>query len=167
MAVTRFLRFWLPVALAWTAVAPFCLRAVSDTDTGWHLAQGRLIATGQFPHDNALAWTAQHHAWFPTSWLYDLIAYAATEHGGVLGLQLLTFAFTALALLLIAAVVAAWLSLRTRGIDLAQMSAADVEAMVQGWAPWTRPSTTRASKVATATVGSSRHSPLRRSKLCL
>lgn len=40
-------------------------------------------------------------------------------------------------LALLAAVIAAWLWLRARGIDLAEMSAADVEAMVKGWAPWT------------------------------
>src|SRR5690348_11077863 len=42
-----------------------------------------------------------------------------------------------LALVLIVAIIAAWLWLRARGIDLAEMSAADVEAMVKGWAPWT------------------------------
>ena len=41
------------------------------------------------------------------------------------------------ALLLIAAVIGAWLWLRGRGIDLSAMSTADVEAMVKGWAPWT------------------------------
>jgi uncharacterized membrane protein YdjX (TVP38/TMEM64 family) len=42
-----------------------------------------------------------------------------------------------LALLLIAAAVIGWLWLRARGIDLVEMSAADVEAVVQGSAPWT------------------------------
>ena len=42
-----------------------------------------------------------------------------------------------LALVLIGAIIAAWLWLRSRGIDLSTMSATDVEAMVEGWAPWT------------------------------
>jgi len=42
-----------------------------------------------------------------------------------------------LAILLLAGVIGAWLWLRARGIDLGAMSAADVEAMVRSWAPWT------------------------------
>lgn len=42
-----------------------------------------------------------------------------------------------LVFLLIALAIGGWLWLRARGIDLAEMSAADVEAMVKGWAPWT------------------------------
>jgi uncharacterized membrane protein YdjX (TVP38/TMEM64 family) len=41
-----------------------------------------------------------------------------------------------LAALLIAGAVGGWLWLRARGIDLASMSTADVEAMVRSWAPW-------------------------------
>ena len=41
-----------------------------------------------------------------------------------------------LALLLIVAAIGGWVWLRARGIDLSGMSAADVEAMVKGWAPW-------------------------------
>ena len=40
-------------------------------------------------------------------------------------------------LALLSAVIAAWLWLGAHGIDLAEMSATDVEAMVKGWAPWT------------------------------
>lgn len=42
-----------------------------------------------------------------------------------------------LALVVIAAVIAGWLWLRARGVDLSAMSAADVEATVKGWTPWT------------------------------
>lgn len=42
-----------------------------------------------------------------------------------------------LAVLLAAAAVAGWLWLRARGVDLASMSTADVEAMVRSWGPWT------------------------------
>ena len=38
---------------------------------------------------------------------------------------------------MIAGIVGSWLWLRARGIDLAGMNAADVEALVQSWAPWT------------------------------
>ena len=41
-----------------------------------------------------------------------------------------------LALLLLATAIGGWLWLRARGIDLGEMSTADVEAMVKGWAPW-------------------------------
>jgi uncharacterized membrane protein YdjX (TVP38/TMEM64 family) len=46
-------------------------------------------------------------------------------------------AAAALVLLLIVAAVGGWLWLRARGIGLASMSTADVETMVQSWAPWT------------------------------
>jgi len=42
-----------------------------------------------------------------------------------------------LAALLIAAAIVIWLWLRARGIDLSAMNTADVEAMVESWAPWT------------------------------
>jgi uncharacterized membrane protein YdjX (TVP38/TMEM64 family) len=42
-----------------------------------------------------------------------------------------------IAILLIASAVGSWLWLRSRGIDLAAMSAADIETMVKAWAPWT------------------------------
>jgi uncharacterized membrane protein YdjX (TVP38/TMEM64 family) len=45
-------------------------------------------------------------------------------------------AAAALVVLLLAAAIGAWLWLRSRGIDLAGMSASDVEAMVKSWAPW-------------------------------
>jgi len=47
------------------------------------------------------------------------------------------FAAVILAILLIATAIGAWLWLRSRGIDPTGMSAADVESLVKGWAPWT------------------------------
>lgn len=96
------LHLFAPVGLAWAVIAPMCFRVVDDSDPGWHLAQGRLIAQGGIPFENALAWTAPTHPWYPSSWLYDLVAYRITESLGVFGLQLLTFILAASALLLVA-----------------------------------------------------------------
>jgi hypothetical protein len=76
--------------------APLCLQPIWDTDAGWHVAVGRLIREGHFPDANALSWTAPAHPWYPTSWLFDLLAaIGADVLPGALGLQLLTFAFVA------------------------------------------------------------------------
>jgi hypothetical protein len=76
--------------------APLCLQPVWDTDAGWHVAVGRLIREGHFPHANALSWTAPGHPWYPTSWLFDLFAAVSADAlPGTLGLQLLTLAFMA------------------------------------------------------------------------
>lgn len=77
-------------------------RQVSDSDTGWHLALGRLMALGQFPRVNALAWTQPDHDFYPTSWLFDLASYALQQIFGIFGVQLLIFVFVAGALAAVA-----------------------------------------------------------------
>jgi hypothetical protein len=78
----------LPLACALLVAGPFCFAAVSDSDAGWHVAVGRLILHGRFPHANSLSWKWGDHPWYPTSWLYDVVAGAL---GTAFGLQLLTF----------------------------------------------------------------------------
>lgn len=86
--------------LACLLVIPFCLNAVGETDLGWHLAIGRIIAaTGSIPRANLLTWTAPAYPWYATSWLYDVLVFECATHGGVLALQLLTAVLVALALL--------------------------------------------------------------------
>lgn len=92
---------WLllpPVALAVVLVAPVCFDEVRETDVGWHLALGRLIATEGIPFRNALSWTVPEQPWYATSWLFDLIAWVATDRLGVLGLQLWTLLLVTLTL---------------------------------------------------------------------
>jgi hypothetical protein len=85
-------RIALPLACALLIAGPFCFAAVSDSDSGWHVAVGRLILDGTFPHTNSLSWKWGDHPWYPTSWLYDV---AAGALGTAAGLQLLTFFFLA------------------------------------------------------------------------
>lgn len=84
------------VALA--LVGPVCFVAIGDSDAGWHLALGRLIATQGLPHTNALTWTARDVPWYDTSWLWDLATYLLTARIGLIGLQLATLAALAAAL---------------------------------------------------------------------
>jgi hypothetical protein len=81
-----------PVACALSIAGPFCFAAISDSDSGWHVAVGRLILDGAFPRTNALSWKWASHPWYATSWLYDV---AAAAVGTPFGLQLLTFLFLA------------------------------------------------------------------------
>lgn len=86
----------LPLACALALTGPFCFAAVSDSDTGWHVAVGRLVLGGAFPRTNALSWKWGDHPWYATSWLFDAIC---ALPGTALGVQLLAFAFLALTLL--------------------------------------------------------------------
>jgi len=97
----------VPFTCALLLAGPFCFAPLSDSDSGWHVAVGRLILHRGIPRTNALSWRWGDHPWYPTSWLYD--ALCATL-GSALGLQLLTFALLALALLALAfACESAWI----------------------------------------------------------
>ncbi len=75
---------------------PFCFTPVSDSDTGWHVAVGRLVLGGTLQHSNAFSWAWGNHPWYPTSWLYDAaLAGWVGVLPGALGAQLLTFALLA------------------------------------------------------------------------
>ena len=93
-----------PFAAALALAGPFCFVPVADTDTGWHVAVGRLVLQGRFPRTNALSWAFGDHPWYATSWLYDAVCAALLRaFPGTLGLQLFTFALLALALFALAA----------------------------------------------------------------
>src|SRR2546430_9314721 len=97
----------LPLACALLVAGPFCFAPVSDSDSAWHVAVGRLILQGALPRTNALSWKWADHPWYPTSWLYDALCAVL---GTALGLQLLTFALLALVLLALAfACESAWI----------------------------------------------------------
>jgi len=97
----------VPFACALLLAGPFCFAPVSDSDSGWHVAVGRLILHAGIPRTNALSWKWGDHPWYPTSWLYDVLCAAL---GTALGLQLLTFALLSLALLALAfACESAWI----------------------------------------------------------
>ncbi len=84
-----------PILLGWLFVLSRALAPVRETDAGWHLAVGRVIARHGIPFENALSWTHPHAPWFATSWLFDWLAYETTLRAGVLGLQLFTFLWVA------------------------------------------------------------------------
>ncbi len=90
---------WLGWVFAGALVAGVaCFVPIGDSDAGWHLALGRLIAQHGLPSTNALAWTARDVPWYDTSWLWDLASYALTARFGLIGLQGLTFVAFGLAL---------------------------------------------------------------------
>ena len=89
-----------PLLLAAALVAPLCFARVAETDAGFHLAVGRLIAHGDWPRTNALSFAFAATPWTPTSWLYDVVAFALTDRFGVAALQGLTFLLVAAALAL-------------------------------------------------------------------
>jgi hypothetical protein len=84
------------IGLGLLVAGPFCFQPIDETDIGWHLALGRLIAKSGMPFRNALSWTAPDQPWYPTSWLFDWVTFRAMETGGPLGLQLTMFVFLAL-----------------------------------------------------------------------
>jgi hypothetical protein len=92
-------RLGIPVGLALLLTGPFCFARVGDTDAGWHLALGRLIARSGLPHTNALTWTARDVPWYDTSWLWDAATYALTARFGLIALQICTLLVFALTLL--------------------------------------------------------------------
>ena len=55
----------LPALISVAIAAPLCFQPVWDTDAGWHVAVGRLVREGRFPHMNALSWTANRNTWLP------------------------------------------------------------------------------------------------------
>jgi hypothetical protein len=89
----------VPVAAAFALVGPVCFRPIWDTDTGWHLAVGRLILNSGIPRTNALSWVARDEPWYATSWLFDLVAQTLNARLGPLGVQLFVAALLAVALL--------------------------------------------------------------------
>jgi len=89
-------RIALPFACALAIAGPFCFAPVADSDSGWHVAVGRLVLEGAFPHTNALSWRWGDHPWYATSWLFDALCAAG---GSALWLQIVTCAFLALTLL--------------------------------------------------------------------
>lgn len=93
---------WLQTLGAWLLACVFVLPAsfdpIVETDIGWHLALGRLIGEQGIPETNALSWTYPDQPWYPTSWLYDVLAFRAIDAWGPVGLQAFTFAWMALLL---------------------------------------------------------------------
>jgi len=85
----------LPFFCALALAGPFCFAPLSDSDTGWHVAVGRLVLASGIPHRNTLSWKWGDYPWYATSWLFDALCALA---GSALGLQVLTFTFLALAL---------------------------------------------------------------------
>jgi hypothetical protein len=101
----------LPVACALLFAGPYCFRLVGDSDTGWHVAVGRLVLQGSIPRTNALSWAFGSTPWYATSWLYDAaMAELARIFPQALGAQLLTFA-----LLAAVAIALAWACAREDG----------------------------------------------------
>ena len=89
-----------PFVCALILTGAFCFASVSDTDTGWHIAVGRLVLHSGIPRTNALSWAYGSTPWYATSWLYDAALALLPQP---LGAQLLTFALLALTLFALAA----------------------------------------------------------------
>ncbi len=97
-------RIALPFACALAVAGPWIFTALEETDTGWHVALGRLVLKSGIPRTNALSWKFGATRWYDTSWLFDLLCALVQGHrADALGLQLFTLALLALALLALAA----------------------------------------------------------------
>ena len=147
-------RLALPLLCALLLAAPFCFALVGDSDAGWHLALGRLIAQSGLPHTNALTWTARDVPWYDTSWLWDWLSYLLVARFGLTGLQALTlvvFAVTLAAAGIACAhadrEIGAWL---VAALALLLVPRLTVRPHVATWAGV-------AAVVALCTVGSGRH----------
>lgn len=88
----RILGRLVPFLLALAIVGAFCLRQLAESDLGWHLALGKVVADKGIPYTNALCWTALNHPWFANSWLFDWVAYLLAARFGMGAVQLLMFA---------------------------------------------------------------------------
>ncbi|MGZ6125897.1 MAG: hypothetical protein ACXWLR_13105, partial [Myxococcales bacterium] len=95
-------RIAVPAALALLIAGPLCFVRITDTDAGWHLALGRLIAHSGLPHQNALAWTARETPWYDTSWLWDFATWLGTARFGLIALQAIACATLAVVLAAVA-----------------------------------------------------------------
>jgi hypothetical protein len=100
-ALTGGAHLWLALACCAALAARFCLRPIEETDTGWHVAQGRLLLAGRFLRTNTLNWPFPDLPWYPTTWLYDLSAALADRAAGPAGLEALTGALFVAALALL------------------------------------------------------------------
>ncbi len=89
----------VPFLLAAIIAAPFCFHQIGESDFGWHLAVGRVIAQRGMPHTNALCWTTPDVPWRPTSWLFDWLSYLIAQHLGLLAAQVFIFALLCVALI--------------------------------------------------------------------
>ncbi len=81
-------------------VVLFALVKVSDTDTWWHLAGGRLIAEGSLPRTNTFSHTYPDYPWHYTQWLFGLVLYLVHRAFGIGGVEFLQIAMVAAAFLL-------------------------------------------------------------------
>ena len=150
----------LPLACALALAGPFCFAPVSDSDSGWHVAIGRLVLAGAFPRTNALSWKWGDHPWYATSWLFDALC---ALPGTAFGLQILTFAFLALTLFALClacptpwVVPAVAVLLVPRLVPRPHLASWAVLAAVLAIAP--RSTRTRAICVALVAIGGNLHS---------
>ncbi|HMB68556.1 MAG TPA: hypothetical protein VKU85_04570, partial [bacterium] len=85
----RLLRAILVVSFLF-ALMPLCVFPVSDSDTWWHLATGRLILeSGAVPHADPFSFTVAGREWVLHEWLAQVVGYAAEAAGGLTALILL------------------------------------------------------------------------------
>ncbi len=71
-----------PAAVLLVAAA-LAFRSLDDSDTWWHLASGRWIASNaRVPTTDPLSHTVPDHAWVNIQWLYDLLLYGLHRIGG-------------------------------------------------------------------------------------
>jgi len=105
----------LACASALVVVALFRRLVPADSDTPWHLAEGKLLlrrwADGawEIGRTDTFSWTARGASWHPNSWGFDVVLAVAYDLGGWLGVALLR-------VLLLGGIVAlAWIFSRRSG----------------------------------------------------
>ena len=72
-----------------------------EPDLGWHLAQGREIASGHFVKTNLFSWTEPNYPQPFQSWLFEFAAFGLSNLGGAAALQIGQAVVIALTLILV------------------------------------------------------------------
>ena len=73
----------------------------ADSDTPWHIAEGRLLlrrwgdGVWELGRSDSFSWTARGDSWHPNSWAFDALMGALYDAGGWLALALLRVALLA------------------------------------------------------------------------
>lgn len=93
-------QLFLALLIAMVPLVLLRFRLESEADLGFHLAQGRLLASGVWMRTSMLSWTSSQEPWTDVSWLFDLSAFGSAKlFGAPLGPKLLLAAIFALTLL--------------------------------------------------------------------
>lgn len=115
--------FVLATSLAAFAIVVVLSSALTDGDTGWHIATGAwIVAHGAVPQADPFSFTARGQPWVAHEWLSEVAMYAAWRWGGWSGLILLFGAAAAALYAIVALHALRWQRLGGAGLMLIYLS---------------------------------------------